>query len=235
MLCGFLVAWIQGEKKELVFQSYLTVSNKLKCAYWPACITAGFAPLLGPTARPYIFHRCTQEKKLEKSINVCKQNLYFVIIICFNMGFTIVPDGVSCSCRLTQTPRAKTIQSSPSRPFGGARLHGAPTHAWSADFFFLSAEPRGGRSSLHTLKDLRAITEQPQLLIYLVVLLFVYFCIKVRIKWLKPGIMKVVVPVSGGRAGGLLQQLGLQRRGKWLQQDRWMVGGKLNQEGEIMC
>lgn len=150
------------------------------------------------------------------------------------MGFTIVLEN-GVSCRLTQTPQAKTIQSPPSRPLGGARMHAAPTRAWSADFFFLSAEPRGGRSSLHTLKDLRAITEQPQLLIYLVVLLFVYFCIKVRIKWLKPGIMKVVVPVSGGREGGLLQQLGLQRRGKWLQQDSWMVGGKLNQEGEIMC
>lgn len=181
-----------------------------------------------------IFHQCTKEKN-EKNTQTFAKRIYISFLF-FNTGFTIVPEnGVSYSCRLTQTPRAKTIQSSPSWPLGGARLHAAPTRAWSADFFFLSAEPRGGRSSLHTLKDLGAITEQPQLLIYLVVLLFVYFCIKVWIKWLKPGIMKVVVPVSGGREGGLLQQLGLQRRRKWLQQDSWMVGGKLKQDGEIMC
>lgn len=221
------------KKKELDFQSYLTVSNKLKCAYWPACITAGFTPLLSPAARPCIFH---PRKKIRKTHKRLQTESIFLFFFFFNMGFTIVPEnGVSFSCRLTQTPRAKTIQSSSSRPLGGAHLHAAPTRAWSADFFFLSAEPRRGRSSLHTLKDLRGITEQPQLLIYLVVLLFVYFCIKVWIKWLKPGIMKVLVPVSGGRAGGLLQQLGLQRREKWLQQDSWMVGGKLNQEGEIMC
>lgn len=54
--------------------------------------------------------------------------------------------------------RAQTIQSSPFRPVGGARMHAAHTRVGSASF---SVKPRGGRSSLHTLKDLRAITGTP--------------------------------------------------------------------------
>lgn len=106
-----------------------------------------------------------------------------IYILFFFVGFTIVSEnGVSCSCRLTQPPEQK--QSNLPPPGLSVELACTPlplVHEMLI-FFFLSAEPRGGRSSLHTLKDLRAITEQPQLLIYLVVLLFVYFCIKVRVK-----------------------------------------------------
>lgn len=116
----------------------------------------------------------------------------------------------------------------------GVCLHAA-SHS-CVKCWFLAAEPRGERSSLRPLKDLRAITEWLQLFIYLDVLLFVYFCIKARIKWLKLNIMKVAVPLGGGR--GLLCTSvphGLRGSGMWSQRDSFMAGVKLYWEREIMC
>lgn len=162
-------------KKELVFQSYLTVSNKLKCAYWPACIKAGFAPLLRLTARPCLFHRCTQEKKRKTHKRLQKESVFLFF---FNIGFTIVlENGVSCSCRLTQTPRAKTIQSSPSRPLGGARLHAAPTRAWSADFFLSFCRAQGRKGLITYFERFTSYyrtTPTPHLLSCAFICLFLY-------------------------------------------------------------
>lgn len=70
----FLLPGYKGGKKELGFQSYLTLSNKLKCAYWPAGIKTGFAPLIVD------FWPVQQRKKREQRTNLCKKNLYFVFV-----------------------------------------------------------------------------------------------------------------------------------------------------------
>lgn len=167
-------------KKGMVIPSYLKVSNKLSHAYWCAHIHADFARLLRPTAWCCIFHLCSRGKRKTQTCWTYESIFCYHFCACKCRG--------SCFCRLTQPLRAQTIQSSPSLPVSGARKHASFAHVHFFFFLFLSSPEEAGAH--YILWKIYELLQEPQLFIDLVVLLFVYFCIKAWIKWLKPGIIK---------------------------------------------